>query len=392
MTAISLASSAGLTTSDLPEWVWDFAHAPGTKVHAGLGAVAMTGALVREMGVTRVLVVTDPGIRRAGHLGPVVESLEAAGVEVSIFDGVVENPTTETVDEAVAAARAAGVDGLIGLGGGSSMDTAKGCNFILTNGGRMSDYWGVGKAGREMLPLLVIPTTAGTGSECQSFALISDAVTHAKMACGDRKAAARHAILDPGLTVTQPARVTAVTGIDAIAHAVESAVCRKAGDVSRAYSLAAFRLLGAGFPQVMREPGLVEARSLMQIGSALAGVAIENSMLGAAHAAANPLTAHFGLVHGIAVGVMLPHVVRMNGLEAEVAETYARLSPDKAMADQLSEWLQMAGLPSRLRDCGVVDAASLAPLAAEAAAQWTAQFNPVAVETADFARLYQAAW
>ena len=108
MTAISLASSAGLTTSDLPEWVWDFAHAPGTKVHAGLGAVAMTGALVREMGVTRVLVVTDPGIRRAGHLGPVVESLEAAGVEVSIFDGVVENPTTETVDEAVAAVRAPG--------------------------------------------------------------------------------------------------------------------------------------------------------------------------------------------------------------------------------------------------------------------------------------------
>ena len=142
----------------------------------------------------------------------------------------------------------------------------------------------------------------------------------------------------------------------------------------------------------MREPGSVEARSLMQIGSALAGVAIENSMLGAAHAAANPLTAHFGLVHGIAVGVMLPHVVRMNGLEAEVAAAYARLSPDKAMADQLSDWLQMAGLPSRLRDCGVVDAASLAPLAAEAAAQWTAQFNPVAVETADFARLYQAAW
>ena len=376
----------------IPDFVWRFEHAPGTRVHFGAGMVRETGPLCREMGVSRVLVVTDPGIELAGHLGRVLDSLRQAGVYAEVFDHVIENPTTDTVDACVAAARAAGADGLIGLGGGSSMDTAKGANFLLTNGGEMKDYWGVGKATRDMLPLLVIPTTAGTGSECQSFALISDAVTHAKMACGDRKAAARHALLDPELTVTQPVRVTAVTGIDAIAHAVESAVCRKAGEVSRAYSLAAFRLLAAGFPRVMEEPSSVTARSLMQVGAALAGVAIENSMLGAAHSCANPLTAHFGIVHGVAVGIMLPHVVRLNAAEAAAAAAYRQLSPERDLADRLSAWLAAAGLPTRLRDAGVPDGDALAPLAPEAAAQWTAQFNPVAVTGDDFARLYRAAW
>jgi alcohol dehydrogenase len=376
----------------IPEFVWNFEHAPGTQVHFGTGVVREIGPLCRATGVTRVLVVTDPGIELAGHLGKVLDSLRGSGVHADVFDHVIENPTTDTVDACVAAARAAGVDGLIGLGGGSSMDTAKGCNFILTNGGRMQDYWGVGKATQPMLPLLVIPTTAGTGSECQSFALISDAVSHAKMACGDRKAAARHALLDPDLTVTQPARVTAVTGIDAIAHAVESAVCRKAGDVSRAYSLAAFRLLSAGFPRVMHDPSSVPARSLMQVGAALAGVGIENAMLGAAHSCANPLTAHFGIVHGVAVGIMLPHVVRLNAADPVAAEVYGRLSPGQDLAAQLTEWLRAAGLPVRLRDAGVPDAASLAPLAPEAAAQWTAQFNPVAVTADECAALYKAAW
>jgi len=376
----------------VPEWVWEFAHAPGTHVHFGPGAVEQTGRLSREMGASQVLVVTDPGIELAGHLGKVLDSLKLAGVRATVFDHVIENPTTETVAACVAAAREAGVDGLIGLGGGSSMDTAKGCNFILTNGGQMKDYWGVGKATQPMLPLLVVPTTAGTGSECQSFALISDAVTHAKMACGDRKAAARHAILDPELTMTQPARVTAVTGIDAIAHAVESSVSRKANETSQAYSMAAFRLLAAGFPQVLADPGSLTGRSLMQLGAALAGVAIENSMLGAAHATANPLTARFDVVHGIAVGVMLPHVVRLNSTDAAAASVYEHLFPDGNLAARLTEWLTLAGLPVRLRDASLPNPEALAPLATEAAAQWTAQFNPVPVTADDLARLYAAAW
>ncbi|MGZ8414583.1 MAG: iron-containing alcohol dehydrogenase, partial [Gemmatirosa sp.] len=153
------------------------------------------GELARDLGSKQVLLVTDKGIAAAGHPGRAIYFLEAAGLHVSVYDEASENPTTLDVERCVEVARRAEIDLIIGLGGGSSMDTAKGCNFILTNGGRMQDYWGIGKAQKAMLPLIAVPTTAGTGSECQSFALISDEVTHQKMACGDPKAAARIAIL-----------------------------------------------------------------------------------------------------------------------------------------------------------------------------------------------------
>ena len=187
------------------------------------------------------------------------------------------------------------------------MDCAKGVNFLYSNGGKIEDYWGVGKAEKEMLPMIAVPTTAGTGSEMQSFALISDAVTHVKMACGDPKASFRVAILDPLLTLTQPTQVTALTGIDAISHAVETYVTKRRNPISLMFSRESFRLLAGNFQHVINDPEYVDARASMQLGAAYAGLAIENSMLGAAHALANPLTAEFGIPHGQAVGVMLPH-------------------------------------------------------------------------------------
>ena len=162
--------------------VHPFDHQPRTRLLFGLGAVERAGELARETGMKKVLLVTDPGVAAAGHAGRVCQSLGRAGVGVVLFDKVRENPTTADVEQCLAAARAAGIDGLAGLGGGSSLDTAKGCNFLLTNGGLMQDYRGAGKAARPMLPFLAIPTTAGTGSECQSFALIADAHTRQKMA------------------------------------------------------------------------------------------------------------------------------------------------------------------------------------------------------------------
>jgi alcohol dehydrogenase len=191
---------------------------PRTRIVFGPGSIDRVGELVRELGGHRVLLVTDAGIVRAGHVARAERSLTAAGMQVVRFDRVVENPTTSAIDQCVAVARQEQIDFLVGLGGGSSMDTAKGCNFLLTNGGRMEDYWGVGRATRPMLPLVAIPTTAGTGSECQSFALIAQPETHVKMACGDPKAAARVAILDPELTLTQPPMVAATTGMDALSH------------------------------------------------------------------------------------------------------------------------------------------------------------------------------
>jgi alcohol dehydrogenase len=293
---------------------------------------------------------------------------------------------------------------IVGLGGGSSMDTAKGCNFILTNGGRMQDYWGVGKATKPMLPLVAIPTTAGTGSEMQCAALIADEQTHQKMACLDPKAAARIAILDPTLTLSQPPRVTACTGIDAIAHAVETAVTTKRSPLSLMFSREAFRLCMAAFPEVLLDARDLDARGRMQLGAAFGGAAIENSMLGAAHAAANPLTAHFDITHGHAVGLVLPHVVRFNACDPAIAQAYGELAcaaqlaqPGDGLAmavDRLSSRLQalleLGGLPRSLGDCGVKPA-DLPRLAEEAAGQWTARFNPRALAAADFERLYTEA-
>jgi alcohol dehydrogenase len=285
------------------------------------------------------------------------------------------------------------------------MDTAKGCNFILTNGGRMQDYWGVGKATKPMLPFLAIPTTAGTGSEMQCAALIADADTHQKMACLDPKCAARVAILDPVLTLSQPRRVTACTGIDAIAHAVETAVTTKRNELSQRLSRAAFAHCLSAFPKVIQQPDNLDARARMQLGAALAGAAIENSMLGAAHAAANPLTAHFDVVHGLAVGLMLPHVVRFNGAAPISRSDYATLAAAAGIVTKddpidaafeglvtgLEAALNIAGLPPSLTQCGVKESA-IPALAEEAARQWTANFNPRPVARDDFVALYSAAF
>src|SRR2546427_1242295 len=314
------------STPTKPDSLPPFDYQPRTRIVFGLNSVERVGELARGLGAKVVLVVTDPGIVTAGHADRVEHILQSCGLGVVVFDEVHENPTTRDVDKCLAVAKSAGIDTIIGLGGGSSMDTAKGTNFLLTNGGRMQDYWGVDKATKPMLPLIAIPTTAGTGSECQSAALIADEQTHQKLACLDPKAAARIAILDPTLTISQPPAVTAHTGIDAISHAVETAVTKKRNSLSLMFSHEAFKLLVPSFPRVLGHPVDLEARGRMLLGAAFAGTAIENSMLGAAHAAANPLTAHFGVVHGEAVGIMLPLVVRFNARDAHARQAYAELA------------------------------------------------------------------
>ena len=371
-----------------------FDHQPRTRVVFGAEALERIGELARELGARHALLVTDKGIVAAGHPGRAISFLEAAGLHVTTFDEVRENPTTVDVDRCVEVARQAGIDLIIGLGGGSSMDTAKGSNFILTNGGQMKDYWGLGKATKPMLPLIAVPTTAGTGSECQSFALISDEVTHQKMACGDPKAAAKVAILDPLLTVSQPGRVTACTGIDALAHAVETAVTKKRTPLSAMYSHEAFRLCMNGLERVLRDPRDLEARAMMQLGAAFAGTAIENSMLGAAHAAANPLTARYGIVHGQAVGLLLPAVVGFNARDDEAKGRYHELAAEVDLGEideligELDTILDMSAMRRDLTT-HKIERAHYPELAAEAAKQWTATFNPRPIAAEDFEQLYE---
>ncbi len=381
----------------------DFVHR--TRLVFGPGEIARLGILARECGARRALVVSDPGVVSAGHFDRGVESLKSAGIEVAAFHGVHENPTTAEVTAGVVVARDFQPDLLVGLGGGSSMDCAKGINFIFSCGGKMEDYWGVGKATADMLPMIAVPTTAGTGSEAQSFALISQVDSHVKMACGDIRAACRIALLDPVLTLTQPARVTALTGIDAVSHALESYVSRRRNPLSICYSRQSWQLLGIGFPRVLSEPTDLEARGQMQLGAFFAGLAIETSMLGAAHALANPLTALFEVTHGHAVGLMLPHVIRFNAQNAPLAAdwytelwrdiAHTELGESVAVADQpalsLAKYVESlaasVGLGSELASYGVT-AEDVARLAIDATKQWTGSFNPCALQENDFKQLY----
>ncbi|MEX2317759.1 MAG: iron-containing alcohol dehydrogenase [Pirellulales bacterium] len=376
-----------------------------TRIIFGPGKLAELGSVAAGLGARRVLVVSDPGIIAAGHTPRGVASLEAAGLAVTLFDGVEENPTTEHVDAGLEVARASRPEIIVGLGGGSSMDCAKGINFLYSCGGRMQDYRGEGKATGPLLPMIAVPTTSGTGSETQSFALISDAATKTKMACGDKRAAFRAAILDPELTVTQPARVTALTGIDALSHAVETYVTRRRNAISQAFSREAWRHLAPNFARVLAEPQNLAARAEMQLGACLAGLAIENSMLGAAHALANPLTAEYEIVHGQAVALMLPHVIRYNGQNGQqVGHLYRDLlrssghadgqldaaSAPETLATFVRQLARAAGLAGTLTECGV-RAERLPELATAAAQQWTGTFNPVDIHRDDYQRLYEAA-
>ncbi len=376
-----------------------FTFSAPTRLVVGPGSIHRLGELARELGATRALVTSDPGIIEFGHTADGIESLRAAGLVTEVFSAFTENPASSEVEAGATVARAFRPDLLVGLGGGSSMDCAKGINFLVSCGGRMRDYRGRGTATGPMLPSIAVPTTAGTGSETQSFALITDDETGMKMACGDPRAAFRVAILDVNLTLTQPPSLAAITGVDALAHAVESHVSTAATPASRTFSREAWRLLATNLPGVTADGGTIATRSAVQFGAALAGLAIEHSMLGAAHALANPLTAAHGVVHGQAVGVMLPHVVRFNG--SVCGRAYADLLDDVAIASAapdagatLADWLTgllaAARMKTSLAACGVV-APDIPALAAGAATQWTAGFNPRPVTATDLAALYEAA-
>jgi alcohol dehydrogenase len=376
-----------------------FDFQPRTRIVFETGALSRIGQIAQDLGFRRTLLVADRGIVKAGHAGAAAHFLEAAGIGVSVFSDFGENPDSAMVEAGRRFAAALNVDSIVGLGGGSSLDCAKGINFLLTNGGSMSDFRGYGKAARPLLPMIGVPTTAGTGSEAQSYAVISDAATHMKMACGDPTAAMRVAILDPQLTASAPRTVTALAGIDAIAHAVETAVTTRRTPLSETFSRQAWRLLNGAFERVLAQEADADARASMLLGAHFAGMAIEQSMLGAAHACANPLTARCQMAHGLALAILLPHVVRWNASVARYQ--YAAMfgsplrrssddDPAETLARRIEDLAYLAELPATLSAAGV-DATALPELAELAAQQWTGTFNPRPLDAAGALEIYRAA-
>jgi alcohol dehydrogenase len=333
----------------------------------GAGSLEKLGELARGFGA-RALLVSDPGVVAAGHAARAQAILRGSGVESALFFDTHENPTDDDVARCREALAAQKPEVLVALGGGSAMDTLKAANLFQ---------------GEPFLPLIAVPTTAGTGSEVQRHALLSDPKTHTKRAVGAPGLEPIIALLDPELTLTCPPKVTALAGIDALSHAIESLVCTSASPLSTLFSLEAFGLLNTHLERVFADPADLEARGAVLLGACWAGLAIENAMLGAAHASANPLTATLGIPHGQAVGLMLPHVVRFNAGHAD----YSPLGGAEALARRVTALLGAAGMATRLAEWSP----DIRALAEDATKQRTGLFNPRPLTQADFMALYQGA-
>jgi alcohol dehydrogenase len=372
------------TPEPLDHWEGEVA---GTRVLAGPGVLADLGAIAAGSGARGVLLVGDRGVAEAGHVRRAADSLEAAGLAVEVFTDAESQPTSDGVERAARRLADGSRDLIVAVGGGSVLDTAKALNLLLAGGGRIEDYWGSGRGRGPLLPTIGVPATAGTGSEAQSYAVISRSTDGRRMACGDRRARFHTALLDPEVVATAPAPVAAAAGLDAMSHALESWVSLRRSPVSSLYAREAWRLLSDHLARYLADPGDRRHAAAALLAAHLAGAAIEQSMLGAAHAAANPLSARHGVVHGAAVALTLPAVVRWNA--AAVGPLYEDLDPEgaEALARRVEALRLAVGLPGSLEEVGVPPAAipELARLACE---EWTGTFNPRAMSDRDFEEIY----
>jgi alcohol dehydrogenase class IV len=379
--------------------IGDFRFLYGPQVIAGVGSAEKLGALVSGP----ALFVTDAQLLSLGLADGSLEALRQDGRHVVVFDAVEADPSRETLERAVACGREAGVEAVVGFGGGSPMDVAKLAAYLLGSGDDLDDIWGVGRAMGTALPLILVPTTAGTGSEATPVSIIT-------LAGGEKRgvsAAAligRYAVLDPALTIGLPRHVTAATGMDAMVHAIEAFTSlHLKNPISDMLAVQALKLLSVNLLHACDAPGDLHARSAMLLGSHLAGVAFANAPVAGIHALAYPLGGTFHVPHGLSNVLMLPHVLRHN-LSAAMP-LYAALGDivNPALSGQgeqgraaglieaLDTMARASGLPGRLRDVGVT-AADLPQLACDAMLQERLlKNNPCLIEYRDALRLYEAA-
>jgi alcohol dehydrogenase class IV len=349
----------------------------------------------------RCLFVTDTQLRSLGLADEPLRALGAAGIDTVIFDAVEADPSRETVMAAVAAGE--GCSSVVGFGGGSPMDVAKLAAYLLGSGDELDAIWGVGKATGARLPLVLVPTTAGTGSEATPVTVITVGGAE-KRGVSSAVLVADWALLDAGLTVGLPRHVTAATGVDAMVHAIEAYTsARLKNPLSDLLAREALRLLSANLIPVCEHPGDLEARGKMLLGAHLAGVAFSNAPVAGVHALAYPLGGHFHVPHGLSNALMLPHVLQHNMHSAMplYAELACAIDPTlsdvgaqaqaQALVEKLVELASTSGLPRRLGEVGV-QTHHLDLLATEAMKQERLLVNnPCPISQADARRLYEAA-
>jgi alcohol dehydrogenase class IV len=335
------------------------------RVVMGPGAIQGVGAEVQALGGSRVLIVTDPGIIQAGLLTPVQDSLEAAGIEFRVFSDVDPDPRYQTIDACLAAAEDIRPDCVIGLGGGSPIDVAKSAAMMLGNKGSIADYFGVDLVPQPGAPALVIPTTAGTGSEVTPIVILSDEGEKLKKGVVSGHLFPKTAVLDPVLTLGLPPAVTAATGMDALIHAIEAYTSVNATGLTDMFAARAIELIADNLRTAVAQGGNLEARSAMLEGSLLAGIAFANAGVTAVHAFAYPIGAEFHIPHGVANTLMLAPVMRFNlvgnvtkfaEIAALMGEITDHLSDREAAERSVAAVMDLAddlGVPKSLGQFGV---------------------------------------
>jgi alcohol dehydrogenase class IV len=375
-----------------------------TVVLYGEGRLSGLGNLLQSLNASKVLVVTDRGITKSGIVEKCLNAIKSEHIDFVLFDEVEPNPTTDSVSKGLLLAKREPVNAIVAIGGGSSIDAAKAINVLLANRGKVVDYRGFNQVGKKGLPLIAIPTTAGTGSEMTSFMLISDSETHQKIVCSDPKIIPDLAILDPTLTLSLPPSVTVSTGLDALSHSIESYVSKAANPYSEILSLRATEIIAQNMFNVFKEPSNLDARGQMLMAANMAGLAVHLSYLGAAHSMANPLTSHCNVDHGLAVGMVLPYVMLFNAqsqpkkyrkiaiaLGAKHDEGEGDLTISRKGASKLRSLLDELSLPPNLAKMGVRE--DLIPkMAQEALTQLSLDYNPIKPDLQQMTKLFLSAF
>ncbi len=373
-----------------------------TKIEVGNGVIRNAGKRAKELGAKKVLLVADKGVINAGLTKPVEESLNEEKIPYVIYDKIVPNPRDYHCEEGYHMAKEAGVDVIVAVGGGSSMDTAKAIGTLLTNGGRVQDWCGFQLLKHEITPLIAVPTTAGTGSEVTPFAVVTDSETHVKLNIFDPKAAAKLALVDPSVLLNLPSHIMAATGIDAMTHAVEAYTCNVAVPHTDANALYAISLISKNLRNAVKHPDM-ESCTGMMLGSTIAGIAFGYADVAAVHCMAEALGGLYDLPHGVANAVLLPTVTRFNipsnvSKYADVAralgintEGMDDMTAAMAGADELERLCTDVGIP-KMRELDKVDPKDFEALSEAAMKNVSTPSNPRKVTPADYLELFKKAY
>jgi len=368
-----------------------------TSVSFGYGSLNNLNSILETNGFHNVLIVTDKGIRNAGIIDQVSEKIENA--DITIYDGTLPNPTVANCEEAYELFKQQNIDVVIGVGGGSPLDVAKAVALLATNGGAITDYEGIGKFKENLSPLIAIPTTAGTASEVTNFTVITDEARKYKLTVGGLNLAAKWAILDPTLTLGLPPSITAATGLDALVHAIESYTSKAANDITKALAREAMRKIGKYLRIAVYNGEDRTAREEMLMGSLLAGLAFNNTRLGNCHAMSHPISAVYGVAHGVANAVIIPYVMKYNSFAAP--ELFTDIANDlgvnieglslfesaRAAADAVRELAIDIGLPTDFRLFGVEEE-KVKELTVDAMLSGNILVNPRLTKANDIEELY----